>query len=351
MGLLDHSFYGNPLHQWLVALGIAAGVAAGLRIVVAIVVNRLEAISKKTHNDFDDIVVYALRRTKMIVLILAGLYAGSLVLDLSEMADSRLTKVPIVIMWFQIGIWASAMFRAWIESYRQRKLAEDPSAATVVTAGAFIGRFAIWTIVLLLVLDNLGIEVTALIAGLGVGGIAIALAVQNILGDLFASLSIIIDKPFVIGDFLAVGEHRGNVETIGLKTTRIRSLSGEQLVFSNNDLLSSRIQNFGRMLERRIIFTIGVTYQTPREKIEKIPRILREAVEAQEKTRFDRAHFKAYGDFSLVFETAYFVLAREFGVYMDVQQAINLRIHERFEQEGIEFAYPTQTLHLVKARE
>jgi small-conductance mechanosensitive channel len=349
MAFLDHMLYGNSLRHWFVALAVAAGVFVGARIVVAIAVGRLVALSKKTKNQWDDAIAHALRKTKILIIILASAYAGSLLLDLSETAAHRLTKLLIIVLWFQVGIWASAGFRAWLESYRERKLAEDPSAATVVTAAGFVGRILLWAVVLLLVLDNLGIEVTALIAGLGVGGIAIALAVQNILGDLLASLSIILDKPFVIGDFLAVGEHVGSVESIGLKTTRIRSLSGEQLVFSNNDLLSSRIRNYGRMSERRVVFSVGVTYETPREKLERIPQMLRESVEGRENTRFDRAHFKAYGDFSINFETVYYVLSREYNQYMDIQQAINLDVHQRFEKEGIEFAYPTQTIHLVKA--
>ena len=201
---------------------------------------------------------------------------------------------------------------------------------------------------MLLALDNMGVDISTLVTGLGVGGVAVALAVQNVLGDLFASLSIVLDKPFVIGDFLAVGDLVGNVEQIGLKTTRVRSLSGEQLIFSNADLLQSRIKNYGRMMQRRILFTIGVTYQTPREKLENIPTILREAIESQKNVRFDRSHFARYGDFSINFESVYFVTVPTYNTYMDTQQAINLRIHERFEQEGIEFAYPTQTLFLVK---
>jgi small-conductance mechanosensitive channel len=179
-----------------------------------------------------------------------------------------------------------------------------------------------------------------------VGGIAVALAAQNILGDLFASLSIVFDKPFVLGDFIIIGDSMGTVEQIGLKTTRIRSLSGEQLIFSNNDLLSSRIRNFKRMQERRVVFSVGVVYQTTKAQLETIPGILREAVEAQDSTRFDRAHFKEFGDFSLNFEVVYHVLTPDFGKYMDVQQAINFVIFERFDELGIEFAYPTQSIHL-----
>jgi small-conductance mechanosensitive channel len=203
--------------------------------------------------------------------------------------------------------------------------------------------------VLLVALDNLGIDVTALVAGLGIGCVAVALSVQNILGDLFASLSIILDKPFVIGDFLIIDDYMGSVEYVGLKTTRVRSLSGEQLIFSNSDLLKSRIRNYGRMFERRVVFSIGVTYDTSREKLRRIPGIIREAIEAEDKTRFDRSHFMNYGDYSLQFETVYYVLSADYNSYMDIQQAIYFAIHEAFEQEGIEFAYPTQTLFVTQA--
>jgi small-conductance mechanosensitive channel len=211
-----------------------------------------------------------------------------------------------------------------------------------------LGRLALWSTVALLVLANLGIDVTAMVAGLGIGGIAVALAAQNILGDLFASASIVLDKPFVIGDFIIVGEDMGTVEHIGLKTTRVRSLSGEQLVFANNDLLKSRIRNFKRMNERRAAFGIGVTYQTPAEKLAAIPAMLREAVEAQSPTRFDRAHFKQYGDSALLFEVVYYVLSPDYNLYMDIQQAINLAVFRRFAEEQIEFAHPTYTVCLKK---
>jgi small-conductance mechanosensitive channel len=212
----------------------------------------------------------------------------------------------------------------------------------------FVIRLVVWTIVILVILDNLGIEITALIAGLGIGGVAVALATQNILGDLFASLSIVLDKPFVVGDFLSIDEFLGSVEKVGIKTTRVRSLSGEQLIFSNNDLLNSRIRNFGRMFERRVVFAFGVTYQTPAEKLRRIPTIIRDAVESQEKVRFDRAHFQKYGDSALIFETVYFVLSPDYNYYMDVQQNINLAIFERLAEEGIDFAYPTQTIHFAE---
>ena len=238
-------------------------------------------------------------------------------------------------------------FGAWLTGYTQRELEADRGAATMMSALGFVVKLALWSALLLIALDTLGFHVSTLITGLGVGGVAVALAVQNILGDLFASLSIVLDKPFVLGDFVIVDDHLGTVERIGLKSTRVRSLWGEQIVFSNTDLLKSRLRNYGRMFERRIVFPLGVTYQTPRAKLELIPKIIREAIQAQEKTRFDRSHLKEFGDFAINFESVYYVLVPDYNVYMDIQQAINLQIHRRFEEEGIEFAYPTQTLFVV----
>jgi small-conductance mechanosensitive channel len=207
-------------------------------------------------------------------------------------------------------------------------------------------RTAVWVVILLLALENLGINVTALVAGLGVGGIAVALAVQSLLGDLFASLSITLDRPFVIGDFVIVGDYMGSVEQIGVKSTRIRSLGGEQIIMPNADLLGSRVRNYGRMAERRVVFSLGVAYETPREKLKRISEIIREHVQSQQDTRFDRSHFASYGPYALEFETVYYVLSPDYNRYMDIQQAIYFAIHEAFEREQIEFAYPTQKLWL-----
>ncbi len=278
-----------------------------------------------------------------------AVFAGSAVITLPAVVTTVLRAATIIALLVQGGIWASATISFLLERYRQRKLKADPAGVTTMNALGFLARLGLWAVVLLLVLDNLGVNITALVAGLGVGGIAVALATQSVLSDLFASLSIVLDKPFVVGDFLIIGDFLGSVEHVGLKTTRLRSLSGEQLVFANADLLGSRIRNYGRMFERRVVFKIGVTYETPRDKLEKVPRIIRDAVEGQEKTRLDRSHFSAYGDFALTFESVYYVLEPDYNLYMDIQQAINFRIHEAFEQEGIEFAYPTQKLYVAGA--
>jgi len=211
-----------------------------------------------------------------------------------------------------------------------------------------VGRLVLWTLVFLALLDNFGVDVTALVAGLGIGGIAIALAVQNVLADLLAYVSIVADRPFVYGDYLVVGDYSGTVEHIGIKTTRIRSLTGEQIIFSNNDLLGSRVRNYKRMNERRALFSVGVTYDTSHEILTELPEMLRGIVEAQENVRFDRAHLKTFGDFAIQFEVVYHMVVPDYAVFMDTQQTINLAIHRLFTDRGIEFAFPTQTIHLEK---
>jgi len=208
----------------------------------------------------------------------------------------------------------------------------------------------LWTVLLLMVLDNLGVNITTLVASLGIGGIAVALAVQNILGDLFASLSIVLDKPFVVGDFIIVDKYLGTVEYVGLKTTRLRSLGGEQLVFSNADLLKSRLQNMTRMNRRRAAFTVSVTYDTPTATLRRVPAMLTEIVKAQEPVTFDRAHFSGMAASSLNFDVVYWVETADFNRHMDILQEIYLQIMDRFAAEGIEFAFPTQTLHVHDAR-
>lgn len=349
MDLLATTFLDNSLRTWAIALGITLLTFLVLRFLVTRVLGRLARVADRTENRWDDIVSAALRATKSVLVLILALFAGANVLTLPPRVLSVLQSLTIISLLVQSGLWVSAGIKGWIAIQRELKAEEE--AATVMTMNVIgiAARIALWSMVLLLTLDNMGIDVTALVAGLGVGGVAVALAAQNILGDLFASLSIVLDRPFVLGDFLAVGDFLGSVEEIGLKTTRIRSLSGEQLVFANADLLDSRIRNFGRMYQRRVPFKLGVTYQTPREKLGLIPEIVKEAIEAGGDTvRFDRSHLQSYGDFAIVFESVYYVHSPDYNVFMDIQQAIYLRIHERFEAEGIEFAYPTQTLFVER---
>lgn len=346
MEILDQFFLGQSVRTWMTAAGIAFGTWLGVFVLTRIVAARLGRLAARSTTYLDDALVEAIRRTNMVLMLVIAIWAGTRALELDPRPTLLVNGAAVLATLLQLALWGNRVVAYSLDRYRALNLESDAGSVTTMAALAFVARIAIWSVLLLLALDNLGVDVTALVAGLGIGGIAVALALQNVLGDLFASLSIALDKPFVIGDFLVIGEFRGNVERIGLKTTRLRSLSGEQLIFSNADLLSSRIRNYQRMTERRAEFALGVVYETPADKLQRIPTMLREVVEGVENTRFDRAHFKSFGDFSLDFEVVYFVNDRDYNFYMDIQQLINLEIFRRFEADEIEFAYPTRTLHM-----
>lgn len=346
--ILQNIYWGNTLQDWIIALCIFSSVLIALKIGQRLAVSKLSKLARLTDNKFDDLLVDVFKKTKTLILIVASAYVASNWITLKPSIESFWQKAVILILILQGGLWISAGINFAIRHLLQKRTEEDASSTTTISLLGFVVRLVLWTIVLLLILDNVGVDITGLVAGLGIGGIAVALAMQNILGDLFASLSIVLDKPFVIGDFVVVDSLSGTIEHIGLKTTRIRSLSGEQLIFANNDLLKSRIRNFKRMTERRISFGFGVIYQTPLEKLKTIKAIVTDIIEKEKNARFDRVHFKDYGDFSLNFEVVYYVNTPDFTTYMDVQEAINLEIFRRFQEEGIEFAYPTQTLYVQK---
>ncbi|OPX97339.1 MAG: Small-conductance mechanosensitive channel [Syntrophorhabdus sp. PtaB.Bin047] len=351
MELLSKIYYGNTVQDWLIAVGILIVVFAMLKIIQRIGINRLSKLSLLTHNRIDDLLVGILENTKFFFLLIASAYVASLTITFKPAVTTVSEKVIVLVLILQGGFWASAAVSFGLARNIEKRMGEDASSATTITFLGFVARIILWIIVLLSMLANLGVNITGLITGLGIGGIAVALAVQNILGDLLASLSIVLDKPFVIGDFIVVDSLAGTIEHIGLKTTRVRSLNGEQLVFSNNDLLKSRVRNYGRMSERRIVFKLGVVYQTSLEKLKAIKEIITDIVNNQENTRLDRVHFKEYGDSSLNFEVVYYVTNPEYNVYMDIQERINQDIFRRFEEQGIEFAYPTRTVYVQREGE
>jgi small-conductance mechanosensitive channel len=343
---LDTEIFGNSLMAWIAALGVAISinlvVAIGKRIALA----RLGSYSQPSANTWDRAVVSAINRTNQGLILLITIYIGSRWLKLPEAGHVLLVRLATVGAFLQLGIWLSALLAFFLARTHARATQTDPGAATSLVALGFIGSVVIWSAIALLMLSNLGVDVTALIAGLGVGGIAIALAMQNILGDLFASLSIIMDKPFVIGDFIVVDDYMGTVEHVGIKTTRLRSLSGEQVIFSNGDLLKSRLRNYKRMRERRALFCFGLLYQTPPDTLKRIPAIIKKIVEAQPQTRFERAHFKSFGDSCLDFEVVYWMLDPDFNKYMDTQQAINLELMRALATEGAGFAFPSRSVYI-----
>jgi small-conductance mechanosensitive channel len=339
MNVLSTVWLGNPLRAWLIALLVALGLMIILGLLKLFLAGRFRRLAARRETiDLYDLLFHLTEATKWTFLLVMGLTAASFLLSLTFRQASILQTVVKVALIVQLGFWAFTVINHAIARRIQAGLSTQPARATTMNALRLVLSLALWTVVSLMVLQNVGVRVDTLIASLGITGIAVGLAVQNILGDLFASLSIALDQPFVIGDYIIVGEFQGTVEHIGLKSTRVRSLSGEQLVFSNSDLLGSRIRNFKRMARRRVAFTLDVPFATPREKLAIVPGLARAAVEAQAQVSFDRAHFTQIGAAALRFEVVYFVESPDFTLYADTQQAINLTLLEAFEREGIAFA-------------
>jgi small-conductance mechanosensitive channel len=343
---MDYVLLGNDLATWLVAIGIAAAVSLALYGINQFLVRRIGAFAAHTATHVDDMAVRVLKKTSTAFIAAMGIYAGTQWLLLSPKAETLLRNLAVAILLLQVARWLDVGVRGWIDFYRKKRGATDVAATTSTAALTFVVRAALWAVIVLMILDNFGVNITTLVASLGIGGIAVALAVQNILGDLFSSLSILLDKPFVVGDFITVDDLAGTVQYVGLKTTRIRSLNGEEIVFSNSDLLKSRIHNVRRMETRRVVFSVGVTYDVTEEQLESIPGMLKEIVSGKDNVKFDRAHFKSYGASSLDFEVVYTMQTPDYGLFMDTQQAINFELFRRFNRAGIEFAYPTQTVKL-----
>lgn len=343
--ILERIVLGNSVRDWCIAVGVAVGLTLGLGLLKRFALSRLAAWAEKTETDVDDLLIDLVRRIHRMFLLVLGIWAGLKYLHFEEPVEHALRVLLHFNLFVQLGLWGIGGVDYLIKKTLGTRGPDDPGAKTGATILGFIGRVLVWTLTALLILKNaFNQDITALLTGLGVGGIAIALALQNVLGDLFASVTILLDKPFVIGDSITVGEFTGTIESIGIKTTRLKSINGEQIVMGNADLVNSRLRNFKRIEERRVVFSLGVTYQTPTNKLERIPAMLRAIIEANPEVRFDRAHWKTYGDSALIFEAAYFVQKQEYNAMMDTQQRINLAVWKAFEAERIEFAYPTQTV-------
>lgn len=345
MDIYNNTFLENTLDSWLIALGITLGVFFFLLILKRIIGNRYLKIIERSETDVDDFIIPLVSQTRWFALLALGLYMGSYVLSLPTDVEVWFYRVVQFALILQVGFWGTGLISFFVTRGVMSKIEEDHGDdATTLDALGLFARIVLWVVLSLIVLDNLNVEISSLVASLGIGGIAVALALQNILGDLFASLTITMDKPFSIGDFIEVDGFEGDVEDIGLKSTRIRSLSGEELIFSNADLLSSRIRNYKRLEKRRISFNFGVVYGTGIEHLKAIPQMVEDIIKPLEKVHFERAHLKTLGDYSLDYSVVYYVLVPEYASYLDIQQEVNLALYEQFEKLGIEFAYPTQTV-------
>ena len=343
--ILNRVYYNNTVQDYLIALGVIVLGVLILRIFKRFILIRLKKWADSTNTTVDNFAIGTIEKFALPALNVLIVYIGITVLELSPKANQILKIAVAVVITFFILRLISTIALHGLRTYVGR---QDRGEEKVKQLGGImlIINATIWIIGIIFLLDNLGQDVGAIIAGLGIGGIAIALAAQNILGDLFNYLVIFFDQPFEIGDFIILDDKMGTVEYIGIKTTRLKSLSGEQLILANSDLTKSRVHNFKRMQRRRIQFEIGIVYQSTIEQIKAVPGIIKEVIESIDGLTLDRTHFKSYGDFSLIFQTVYFVESADYNVYMDKQQMINLKIFEEFEKRKIEFAYPTQSIFL-----
>lgn len=348
---LEHTLFRTTYWNWLAAASLALACGAVLLFARRFARHYYTRLAQTEQTELMELPLQVAGKTGTWFVLILAFAAGLGSLDLPPKLERVLASTVTIALFLQMGVWATTALVAWLEQRRRRALQSDRAAVGSLGIVGFVLRTVVWALVLLLALDNIGIDVTSLVAGLGIGGIAVALALQNVLGDLFASLSITLDKPFVIGDFLILGDYMGAVEHIGIKSVRLRSLSGEQIIISNTDLVKSRVRNYGRMQERRVVFSLSVPHETPRAMLQAIPGLIEAAVKREADVRFDRSHFAKFGTFSLDFETVYYVTSPDYNVYMDIQQRIYFAIHESFEREGIKFAYPTQKLWFAKREE
>jgi small-conductance mechanosensitive channel len=345
LGVSERSFYGNSIADWLVAGIVAMAVWSGLSLLRRLIAARSKRFSTDHRSTPIRLIFYLVGNTKQFFFLAIALYAGQENLTLPPGLQHVVWNCVLVLILLQVGLWAGRSVRFYLE-IKEMERGSDRLFAGSLDIINFVARMLIWSLLILVALSNLGVNITALLAGLGVGGVAVALALQNILGDLFASLSIALDKPFVVGDGLNIDTYTGSVEHIGIKTTRLRSESGEQIILSNADILKSRVRNYGRMTEQRVLATLRVAYATPREQLAGIPKLLEGIVREQSTARFERCHLKSLGDSSLQFELSYFVQQPKLNPLLDLQQTVNFRIIDEFRRLGIEFAYPTQRVVL-----
>lgn len=344
---LNKTFLGNSYFDYLIALATFVGGLILVFLFKKILFVRLKKWADSTDTTLDDLLVKAIKKSLIPVFYFGIFYISIKNLVLSKSFENGLNVVTVFITTFLVVSTIISIVNYFLSTYLKKS--EDSEQREKQLKGIRgLVNLVIWSIALIFMLDNLGVKISAVVAGLGIGGIAVALAAQAFLGDLFSYFAIFFDKPFEIGDFIIVGDKLGAVEYIGIKTTRVRALGGEQLIFSNHDLTNSRIHNYKKMERRRVVFKLGVIYQTSYDKLKQIPKIVKDIIDQQEDTTFDRGHFAAYGDFSINFEFVYYVTGADYNKYMDIQQAINLSIFEAFENEKIEFAYPTQTVFVNK---
>ncbi len=346
--LLDHVYWGNPLHAYVWAVGYFTVACLVLFVLRYGVLRKLKHLTAKTENRVDDFILMSAERTIMPLLYFGAFYLATRHLVLPSPVQKSLFTIGVSVLTIFFTRFLTATLTFLMREVWLRK-EQSESRENNLKILLPIVRVVLWGVAVVFLLDNLGFRVSAVITGLGIGGIAIAMASQAILVDFFSYIAILLDKPFELGDFIILtDDFMGTIEHLGIKTTRIRSLSGEQIIIPNSGLTSHRVRNYKRMQERRVMFNLGVTYNTTPEKMQKAVALVKDVISSQTDVRIDRVHFSKFGDFSLVIEVVYWILTPEYNAYMDIQQNLNFAIQKAFAQEGLEFAFPTQTLYVNK---
>jgi small-conductance mechanosensitive channel len=340
----------NSVGDWTIALSVFLAVFIGLLVVRQIFRSRRRrslAAGRPLPMALD-LTAQLIEKTSLLFIWGVALYSAIEQLEfppdnhLAHRIDHGANVLITLIFWYQAARWAMATLRYSIDQRRRSTPGHDTALAGSMEIILFVAGLLIWGLALLLALDNLGVAIKPLLAGLGIGGIAVALAVQAVLSDLLASMSIAMDKPFVLGDLLTVDTLTGTVEYIGVKSTRLRSISGEQIVVSNADITKSRIRNFGRMSERRVAFEIPVVHDTPVALLKALPDAVRAIVEASPRARFERCSLLTLSETALRYELVYFVRAPQLLVYAEVQHSIMIALMEKFREMGVQFPTPAQ---------
>ena len=346
-GIMEQVYLGNSIADYMIFVGLFLAALIAIKIFKHYIIRHLKKLAEKTATTIDDFLISIIQKLVLPLANFGAFYLSVNILSLPPFLKKIIDVLGMaILMVFAARLALSIMGYGFNLYFRKR--GKDIKADRSLTGILAVLKVVVWALAIVMFLDNLGFKISAIIAGLGIGGIAIALAAQAILGDLFSYFSILFDRPFEVGDFIILDDYLGTIEHVGIKTTRIRSLGGEQVILSNTDLTSSRVRNYKRMDSRRVVFKLGVTYQTSLEQLKVMPGLIEKIIKGVKGTTFDRAHFSSYGDFNLVFEVVYYVMSRDYNIYMDTQQEINFAIKKEFEARGIEFAYPTQTVYLNK---
>ena len=346
---LNYTILSNSVNDYLLVIGVFAFVILIIKLFKYVILRKLKVIASRTKLKFDDLLIEIVDRFGWPFYILISLYIALQFITVPGFLKTALYyAILIFVTYYVVRAFQTIIDYGTGIIIQKRREEEKEADTSVIDLLSRIAKGVLWIIAVILILSNIGYDVSTLIAGLGIGGLAIAIALQSILGDIFASFSIYFDKPFQVGDFIIFGNDMGVVKKIGIKSTRIQALQGQEIVVSNKQLTEMVVNNYKIMEQRRVVFSFGVKYDTSVEKLKKVDAIVADIISKVELTRLDRVHFFKFGDFSLIFEVVYYVATGDYNKYMDVQQEINLAIKERFENEGIEMAYPTQTIIINK---